>query len=115
MDLHFTSAKASLEERAVVDAAASGNGTTRRHLLLPVLHAVQEHFGWISPGALNYVGERLRVAPADVYGVATFYAALSTTPKPKQFVHVCDDIACIGESEALISSLQHLGTAIERS
>ncbi|HLX26407.1 MAG TPA: NAD(P)H-dependent oxidoreductase subunit E [Candidatus Cybelea sp.] len=129
MDLHFTSAKASLEERAAIDAAAlpfdsaagkpaqddRASETTQRDLLLPVLHAVQDRFGWISPGALNYVGERLRVAPADVYGVATFYAALSTTPKPKQFVHVCDDIACIGESEALISSLQHLGTAIERS
>ena len=116
MDLHFTSAKASLEERAIVDAAASSrNGTTRRDLLLPVLHAVQDRFGWISPGALNYVGERLRVAPADVYGVATFYAALSTTPKPQRVVHVCDDIACIGGSEALAESLQRTGTAIERS
>lgn len=116
MDLHFTSARASLEERAVVNAAArSQNGTTQRDLLLPVLHAVQDRFGWISPGALNYIGERLRVAPADVYGVATFYAALSTTPKPQQIVHVCDDIACIGGFEALIGSLEHAGTAIERS
>ncbi|MBV9333901.1 MAG: NAD(P)H-dependent oxidoreductase subunit E [Candidatus Eremiobacteraeota bacterium] len=116
MDLQFTSAKASLEERAVVDAVAgSRNGKTQRDSLLPVLHAVQDRFGWISPGALNYVGERLRVAPADVYGVATFYASLSTSPKPQQIVHVCDDIACLAGSEALIESLQASGAVVERS
>jgi len=115
MDLHFTSAKPTLEERALVDAAASGNGATRRDLLLPVLHAVQEHFGWISPGALNYVGERLRVAPADVYGVATFYASLSTTPKARRIVHVCDDIACLDGAESLMSSLERTGATVERS
>ncbi|HEY1869388.1 MAG TPA: NAD(P)H-dependent oxidoreductase subunit E [Candidatus Cybelea sp.] len=123
MDLHFTSAKASLEERAIVDAAAvlrqaqddTASEKTRRDLVLPVLHAVQDRFGWISPGALNYVGERLRVAPADVYGVATFYASLSTAPRPKRIVHVCDDIACIGGAEALVASLQNSGLTVERS
>ncbi len=55
---------------------------SRRHLLLPVLLAVQEHVGWISPGALNHIAERLTVPPADVYGVATFYALLSVEPRP---------------------------------
>jgi NADH-quinone oxidoreductase subunit F len=66
----------------------------RRHLLLPVLWAVQSRVGWISAGALNYVCQRLSVAPADAYGVATFYAMLSVKPQPKTVVHVCDDIAC---------------------
>ena len=35
---------------------------------------LQERVGWISAGALNYVGERLTVPPAEIYGVATFYA-----------------------------------------
>jgi NADH-quinone oxidoreductase subunit F len=50
--------------------------------------------GWISEGALNYVCERLSIPPADAYGVATFYALLSTVPRPKRVLHVCDDIAC---------------------
>ena len=65
-----------------------------RHLLLPALQAVQSRVGWISEGALNYVCERLSVPPADAYGVATFYALLSTVPRPKRVLHVCDDIAC---------------------
>ena len=56
--------------------------------------AVQARAGWISPGAMNYVCMRLDVAPADAYGVATFYSLLSTEPQPPRVVHVCEDIAC---------------------
>ena len=66
----------------------------RRHLLLPALQAAQSRAGWISPGALNYICQRLTVPPAEAYGVASFYALLSTEPQPPVVVHVCDDLAC---------------------
>jgi NADH-quinone oxidoreductase subunit F len=66
----------------------------RRHLLLPVLHAVQEQIGWISPGALGHICARLTIPPAEAYGVASFYALFRTTPSPASVVHVCDDLAC---------------------
>jgi NADH-quinone oxidoreductase subunit F len=66
----------------------------QRHLLITVLHAVQERAGWISPGALDYVSERLTVPPAEAYGVASFYAMFRTTPSPGAVVHICDDVAC---------------------
>jgi NADH-quinone oxidoreductase subunit F len=66
----------------------------RRHLLLPVLHAVQERIGWISPGALDHVCARLTIPPAEAYGVASFYALFRTGPSPAAVVHVCDDLAC---------------------
>ncbi|HEX4251793.1 MAG TPA: NAD(P)H-dependent oxidoreductase subunit E [Pseudonocardia sp.] len=119
MDLRLTQARANDAERAAVDgvvSAALGGGSAngssagsvrdehfadaghaargRRHLVLPTLHAVQEDIGWISPGALNYVSLRLSVAPADVYGVATFYAMFSTEPRAPRVVHVCDDVVC---------------------
>ena len=59
-----------------------------------MLHAVQNRIGWISPGALNYVALRLDVAPAEVYGVASFYGMFSLQPRPPVVAHVCDDIAC---------------------
>jgi NADH-quinone oxidoreductase subunit F len=62
--------------------------------LLPALRAVQQSVGWISEGAMDYVCERLNVPPADAWGVATFYALLATSPRPRQVLHVCDDIAC---------------------
>jgi len=66
----------------------------RRHMLLPALWALQSRAGWISPGGMNYVCQRLDVAPADAYGVATFYSMFAVSPQPKTVVHVCDDIAC---------------------
>ncbi|HEX3670110.1 MAG TPA: NAD(P)H-dependent oxidoreductase subunit E [Candidatus Cybelea sp.] len=115
MDLHFTSDAPTDAERGAVDdalgrdgdAAAGTAARSRRHLLLPVLHALQDRIGWISPGALNYAGRRLDVAPADAYGVATFYALFSTTPRAPRVVHVCDDIACIfAGAESLCVTLE---------
>ncbi len=93
------------------DAHASSGGheaRSERHLLLPALQAVQSGIGWISEGALNYVCERLTVPPADAYGVATFYALLSTTPRPRRVLHVCDDIACRVKGAARVcETLEH--------
>jgi NADH-quinone oxidoreductase subunit F len=79
----------------------------RRHLLLPALHALQARAGWISPGGVRYVSERLTVPPAEAYGVATFYAMFSTEPRPPTVLHVCDDIACrTNGAEELIDQLR---------
>jgi NADH-quinone oxidoreductase subunit F len=93
LDLHFTDATATPEERAAVDEALASSETAR-DMLLPVLHAISGRTGWISEGALNYACERLVIPPAEAYGVATFYALFSTQPRPPIVVHVCDDIAC---------------------
>ena len=76
-------------------AAFNGDAHGRRHRLLPVLHAVQNHIGWISPGALNYVALRLDVAPAEVHGVVSFYGMFSLQPRPQVVAYVCDDIGCV--------------------
>jgi NADH-quinone oxidoreductase subunit F len=84
-------------ERRAEDAHAAFGGHAargRRHLLITVLHAVQERVGWISPGTLDYLAERLTVPPAESYGVASFYAMFRTTPSPGAVVHICDDVAC---------------------
>jgi NADH-quinone oxidoreductase subunit F len=93
-DLHFTAEGPSVPERDAIDALLTGEA--RRDLLLPALHAVNDRAGWISPGALNYLCERLEIPPAEAYGVATFYGMFSTSARPPVVVHVCDDIGCIG-------------------
>ncbi|HYV98441.1 MAG TPA: NAD(P)H-dependent oxidoreductase subunit E [Gemmatimonadaceae bacterium] len=78
-----------------------------RHLLLPALQALQSRVGWISEGGLGYVCDRLNVPPADAWAVATFYALLATSPRPRRVVHVCDDIACkCRGADALIATLE---------
>jgi len=128
VDLVLPDALASDDERAAVDAvlgaASSGwSGGERteadgrvarggheargqRHLLLPVLHALQSSAGWISPGGLRYACERLTVPPAEAYGVATFYAMFSVEPRPTTVLHLCDDIACkVAGAEGLIEEV----------
>src|SRR5262249_53548362 len=113
MDLRLRHAAPTDEERAAVDGllgapksawdggergdprdahTASGGREAReqRHLLLPALRALQSRVGWISETGLEYVCLRLNVPPADAWGVATFYALLSTTPRPARVLHVCD-------------------------
>jgi len=67
---------------------------SRRDLLLPALHALQDEIGWISRGGLEYACRRLDVPPADAYGVATFYDRFTLDEQPPLTVTVCDDIVC---------------------
>jgi len=126
VDLHLTEDMATTAEKAAVDGvlgpSKSGweggqrseienqvafSNVTRRDLLLPVLHAVQSHLGWISPGALNYVALRMNLPPAEIYGVASFYAMFSLSPRAPIVAHVCDDIACIARgANELCSDLE---------
>jgi NADH-quinone oxidoreductase subunit F len=101
-------------EREPLDGHVARGGRTdrqRRHLLLPALHALQGAAGWISEGGLTYVSQRLRVPPAEAFGVASFYALFSTEPRPPSVLHLCDDIACkMAGADALIDDvLEALG------
>jgi NADH-quinone oxidoreductase subunit F len=136
MDLHLRHAAPTDQERAAVDAllgppqsswdggergdrrdahVAHGGRETRerRHLLLPALQALQSRVGWISETGLDYVCTRLGVPPADAWGVATFYALLSTTPREPRVLHVCDDVACRckGAAELIEELEQRVGPA----
>ncbi|HYX19340.1 MAG TPA: NAD(P)H-dependent oxidoreductase subunit E, partial [Thermoanaerobaculia bacterium] len=131
MDLHLIPGAApTAEERAAIDEAVGPPSSgweggerrpeveghiaygghaarARRHLLLPALWAAQSRVGFITPGALNYICQRLDVAPADAYGVATFYAMLSLKPQPDTIVHVCDDLACrLAGAPALLEAVR---------
>jgi NADH-quinone oxidoreductase subunit F len=104
MDLHIHGPEADAAERAVVDAVLEGE---RRDLLLPALHAVQSRFGWLPPGALNYICRRLMVPPAEMFGVATFYHLFSLNRRSTEMIYVCDDIVCRSKgAEALCSELK---------
>jgi NADH-quinone oxidoreductase subunit F len=92
--------------------AYGGHATrARRHLLLPALHAVQDAVGSVSRGALGYISERLTVPPAEAYGVASFYALISTMPRAETLIHVCDDIVCMqyGAGELMAAVEDALG------
>ena len=129
MDLHLTSDAPNDAEQSAVDsvlgAPESGlQGAERpvdsvgrvtlaghaaranRHLLLPVLHAIQERVGWISPGALNYACRRLTVPPTEAYVWLRSTRSSRSSRSPPVVAHICDDIACMTNgAEALCSAM----------
>lgn len=62
--------------------------------LIPILQEVQEVYRYLPEEILIYVATALNLAPATVYGVATFYAQFSLKPKGKYVVKICDGTAC---------------------
>lgn len=65
-----------------------------RSSLIAVLQDIQEEYNWLCEEHLGYVAERLHLPLVDVYGVASFYRAMSLVPRGKTIIKVCKGTAC---------------------
>ena len=61
---------------------------------LPALGAAQRYHGWCSPLAIQQVAAVMRVTPAYLSSVATFYDMLRTEPTGRRYVYVCTSVSC---------------------
>ncbi len=79
--------------------------------LVPILQEVQEEYRYLPEEILALVATSLGLPPAKVYGVATFYAHFTLTPKGKHIVRLCDGTAChVKGSMAILDAIrQRLG------
>ena len=69
----------------------------RKHLegaLLPILHAMQDTFGYIPDQAHPTITTALAITSADLKGVISFYHYFRTTPPAKHVVQICRAEAC---------------------
>ena len=66
----------------------------RRSAALPALAAGQRVHGWCSPEAIEQVACVMRVTPAYLESVASFYDMLETEPAGRHSVYVCTNISC---------------------
>jgi formate dehydrogenase subunit gamma len=62
--------------------------------LLPILHALQEEFGYIDEQAEPMIAEALNISRAEVHGVVTFYHDFRRKPAGKHVVKLCRAEAC---------------------
>jgi NADH-quinone oxidoreductase subunit E len=67
---------------------------TAQAALLPLLWLSQEKWGWISPGVVVAVAERLGLTPAYVEGVTTFYTMYLRRPPGRYVLQVCTTLSC---------------------
>jgi NADH-quinone oxidoreductase subunit E len=78
-----------------------------RSATLPALEAAQRVHGWCSPQALEQVACVMRVTPAYLESVATFYDMLETRPAGRHAVYVCTNISCsLRGGDALLAAVR---------
>lgn len=66
----------------------------REGALVPVLVLAQKEFGYLSPDAITYVSDLMRLPRARVYGTATFYSMLNLEPVGKHHIQLCRTLSC---------------------
>ena len=62
--------------------------------LLPILHALQEEFGYIDREAEPLIADILNVTRAEVHGVITFYHDFRHAPPARHVLKLCRAEAC---------------------
>jgi NADH-quinone oxidoreductase subunit E len=74
----------------------------KRSASLMVLHAIQEHFGWISQEAVEWTARKLELQPVNIYELVTFYPMFRAQPVGKYQIKVCRTLSCaLGGSHQL--------------
>ena len=66
----------------------------RREMVVDVMLALQEHYGYLSDEAVAEVAALLEMSPLEVEELATFYTFIYREPVGKYVIHVCDSLIC---------------------
>lgn len=79
--------------------------------LLPLLHAVQDHFGHVPADAVPLIAKGLNLSRAEVHGVINYYHYFRQTPPGRNVVQVCRAEACqaCGAEDLLAQAEKVLG------
>jgi len=78
----------------------------RKSAVLAALYLVQEQQGYLTANALRHVAEFLRITPAEVEDVATYYVMFFRAPVGKYVLQVCRTLSCaLAGAERVTESL----------
>ncbi len=66
----------------------------KRSASLMLLHALQEHFGYISRQAVEWIAAKLELQPINVYDLVTFYPMFQQKPVGKHHLRICRTLSC---------------------
>lgn len=89
-----------------VDMMVDQIGREQRHLI-PLLHAVNQHYHYLPPPALTRLAESTGISREQVSGVASFYAQFRTRPCGEHLVQVCRGTAChVAGADRILAELR---------
>ncbi|MST94516.1 MAG: NAD(P)H-dependent oxidoreductase subunit E [Pedosphaera sp.] len=66
----------------------------KRSASLMFLHALQEHFGYVSKEAIEWTAKKLDLQPINVYELVTFYPMFRQEPAGRYVMKVCRTLSC---------------------
>lgn len=66
----------------------------KRSAALMVLHAIQEHFGWISQDGVEWTARKLQLQPINIFELVTFYPMFRQQPMGKYQIKICRTLPC---------------------
>lgn len=98
-----------------IDQQISHYPVSKRSAVLPVLHSLQHHFGYLSDDAVEWTAEKLDLEPIQVLEVVTFYPGFRQSAPGKYHIRVCRTLSCAmaGSAELMESLCEKTG--IDRS
>jgi len=76
----------------------------RPEMLVQILHAFLDRFGWISGDAIRQLAEELNLSRADVHGVVSYYHDFRTDPPGRHVIKICQAEACQAMGSRALSS-----------
>jgi NADH-quinone oxidoreductase subunit E len=90
-ELHEVDCPAELRERIEL---LMSRYPDRKSASIPALWAVQERYGWCTPEGIRQAAAVMRVTPAYLESVASFYDLLHTSRVGTHRIEVCTNISC---------------------
>jgi formate dehydrogenase subunit gamma len=85
--------------------------------LLPVLHAIQDHMGYIPTDAVPIIARELNLTRADVHGVISFYHDFRSEKPGRHIVKICQAESCqaMGSVALTSAATEHLGVGFHET
>jgi NADH:ubiquinone oxidoreductase subunit E len=79
--------------------------------IIEAYHAIQNEINYLPEEAIKTAAEVFDIPLKEAYGVATFYSYLSTKPKGKYIIRICESAPChiAGADEVVIALEKELG------
>jgi NADH-quinone oxidoreductase subunit F len=79
---------------AHIDEVITHYPVSRRSATLPLLHLIQEHFGYVSDEAVTWIASKLEIQPINVLELVTFYPMFRRKPAGRTHIRVCRTLSC---------------------
>ncbi len=80
----------------------------KRSASLMILHALQDHFGYLTPAAIEWTAVRLDLEPVNLLELVTFYPMFRDRPAGRFQFRVCRTLSCaLAGSRAIFRHLCH--------